>query len=157
MIICAFEKANLDAQLLMKEPATYDVVPYPLGDKVKFYPARSYDEMPALYNQSHVGISVPSWDGCSPALLECMACGIPVITSDIDQNLGWVDPALNPNPSPNLSAIDQLSNLMTQAYMMPRAVLETIGWSAREKVKAKAEFDTEMRKAEAIYQEVLRR
>lgn len=161
MIVDAFEEADLDAQLLMKEPGldplrvkTY-VTNHHLDDKVEFYHSRPYDEMPAFYNQAHVGISVPNWDGCSPALLECMACAVPVITSDLDHNLGWVDPELA--PSPGLSGTDPLSDLMTQAYMTPRATLQTIGWSGREKVKAKAEFDTEMQKAEAIYQEVVGR
>jgi glycosyltransferase involved in cell wall biosynthesis len=156
VIVEGFERAALDAELFMQEPQASDfkVKDYvnskpELAKKVSWYGRRSYDEMPKLYNSCDVGISLPSWDSSSTAMNECMACGVPVIASEIPQNHEWVD-GINGVFSP-IDA-DALAQAMRSIYT---ADLKEMKVKARQKIVADGDFDTEMGKAERIYNEVL--
>lgn len=155
IIVKAFEKANLDAILMMQEPQAdgFVVKDYvkskpELDKKVVWYGRRSYAEMPGLYNSADVGISVPSWDSSSTAMNECMACGVPVIASEIPQNHEWVDGA---NGFFARIEVDDLARAMRETAVMR---LAHYSFKAREKIVADGDFNTEMSKAERIYQEV---
>lgn len=156
VIVQGFEKANLDAILMMQEPlpdgfAVRDYVKArpELDKKVVWYGRRPYDEMPKLYNSCDMGISVPSWDSSSTAMNECMACGVPVIASDIPQNHEWVD-QFNGVFSPiDASGLSLRMRLVHEADMIDMRI------NARQKIVKYGDFNTEMSKAERIYQEVI--
>ncbi|MEN9544950.1 MAG: hypothetical protein RLZZ598_1783 [Pseudomonadota bacterium] len=50
--------------------------------------------MIAALQRTTVSISVPRSDATSVAMLESMACGVPVIASDLPANQAWIDAAL---------------------------------------------------------------
>lgn len=52
-------------------------------DRVRFLDAISHDEMPEYYRLTDVTVSIPSSDGTPMSVLESMACGTPVVVSDI--------------------------------------------------------------------------
>jgi glycosyltransferase involved in cell wall biosynthesis len=54
-----------------------------LTDWVTFVPPVGYDEMPDLYRCASAVVSVPSWDGMPVSVLEAMACGVPIVASDL--------------------------------------------------------------------------
>ena len=54
-----------------------------LGDAIVYVPQVSYAEIPDLYRAADVVISTPSSDGLPVSVLEAMACGTPVIASDL--------------------------------------------------------------------------
>ena len=88
IIVQAFEMSNLDAYLWMPQPSVecQNVKDYvdgnpELKERVVWVDRLTYDEMPKLYNSVDVGISIPNWDSNSTAMMECMACGVPVIAS----------------------------------------------------------------------------
>jgi glycosyltransferase involved in cell wall biosynthesis len=54
-----------------------------LSDAVTYVPQISYAELPDLYRAADVVLSVPSSDGLPVSVLEAMACGAPVIASDL--------------------------------------------------------------------------
>ena len=54
-----------------------------LGDAVVYVPQVAYAEIPDLYRAADLVLSVPSSDGLPVSVLEAMACGTPVIVSDL--------------------------------------------------------------------------
>jgi glycosyltransferase involved in cell wall biosynthesis len=66
-----------------------------LPQRVLFAGQVKYDELPRCYRSSDLYISASHSDGTSISLLEAMACGLPVLVSDIPGNREWVTPDLN--------------------------------------------------------------
>jgi L-malate glycosyltransferase len=64
-------------------------------DQVVFPGRLSQAELPGYYRQADLYLSASRVDGSSLSLLEAMACGCPVLVSDIPGNREWVDPGLN--------------------------------------------------------------
>jgi glycosyltransferase involved in cell wall biosynthesis len=57
------------------------------------YPGRLPNEsLPGMYRTADLFVSPSHCDGSSISLLEAMACGCPVLVSDIPSNLEWVKP-----------------------------------------------------------------
>jgi glycosyltransferase involved in cell wall biosynthesis len=56
---------------------------FALGDAVVYVPQVAYADIPDLYRAADVVLSVPSSDGLPVSVLEAMACGTPVIASDL--------------------------------------------------------------------------
>jgi glycosyltransferase involved in cell wall biosynthesis len=54
-----------------------------VGDRVKFLDYVSYDELPILMNQAMALVFPSLWEGFGFPVLEAMACGTPVITSNL--------------------------------------------------------------------------
>lgn len=161
VIVKAFEKADIDAELWMFKPSpdAFNVYDYvrsrpELDQKVTWLDRRTYDQMPELYNSVDVGISMPSWDSSSTAMLECMSCGIPTILADIPQNREWDGPGtFMAEPK----SVESLRGVMVTLHeqFQDKNLYRLVGQKAREPIQEKADFDTEMSKAERIYQEVL--
>ena len=83
-----------DARLLVKLVSQDADTPYlaemraladqlALGDAVVYVPQVAYAEIPDLYRAADLVLSVPSSDGLPVSVLEAMACGTPVIASDL--------------------------------------------------------------------------
>lgn len=64
----------------------------PVVDKVHFMGRVDPDELPGIYCAADLFISPSHSDGSSVSLLEAMACGRPVLVSDIPSNKEWVTP-----------------------------------------------------------------
>ena len=63
---------------------------YNLADHVHLTGRISYQELPAYYRAADLYVSASRSDGSSVSLLEAMACGVPVLVSDIPGNREWV-------------------------------------------------------------------
>ncbi len=61
-----------------------------LQQKVHFYGTATVEELPDLYHSADFYLSASHSDGSSVSLMEALACGLPVIVSDIPGNLEWV-------------------------------------------------------------------
>ena len=60
-----------------------------LGD-VHFGGFADFEQLPDVYRSADLFISASHSDGSSVSLMEALACGLPVIVSDIPGNLEWV-------------------------------------------------------------------
>lgn len=54
-----------------------------------------FNDLPRYYRSADLYISASHSDGSSISLLEAMACGCPVVVSDIPGNCEWVQPGVN--------------------------------------------------------------
>jgi glycosyltransferase involved in cell wall biosynthesis len=54
-----------------------------------------WEDMPWYYAAADVMVSIKTADSCPNCMLESMACGIPVIMSDTQQNREWIDDGRN--------------------------------------------------------------
>jgi glycosyltransferase involved in cell wall biosynthesis len=54
-----------------------------------------YNEMPKFLNDADIFVSVPSSDSSSISLMEAMACGLPVVVSDLPANREWIKDGWN--------------------------------------------------------------
>ena len=122
-----------------------------LKSHVVWLDKRPYDQMPELLNSCDCGVSIPSWDSSSTAMMEAMACGIPVIASRIPMNEEWILPFLHSVMGTRIT-VEDIADRMVECQEYP---LKAMGKNARELVMRKADFQTEMTKAERIYTEVL--
>ncbi|MRS03689.1 glycosyltransferase [bacterium] len=100
VILSAFAKANSekpDLRLLLfgKGPQESQfrqlVSDYDLLDKVHFGGQASLEELPEIYRSADVYLSASHSDGSSVSLMEALACGLPVVVSDIPGNLEWIE------------------------------------------------------------------
>ncbi len=64
-----------------------------LGDNVRFVGRVGDAAMVETLQRSRACVSVPSSDATSVSLLEAMACGLPVIGSELPANRQWIDAA----------------------------------------------------------------
>lgn len=60
-------------------------------DRVYFAGQIPNTELPEWYRAADVYISASHTDGSSVSLMEALACGLPVVVSDIPSNLEWVE------------------------------------------------------------------
>ncbi len=60
-----------------------------------FFPGQvNQSELPRYYQQADLYLSASRTDGTSISLLEALACGTPVLLSDIPGNRGWLEPGV---------------------------------------------------------------
>jgi glycosyltransferase involved in cell wall biosynthesis len=66
-----------------------------LLDRVFFPGQVSQSELPRYYQMADMYVSASHIDGSSVSLMEALACGRPVLVSDIPGNREWVEPGVN--------------------------------------------------------------
>jgi glycosyltransferase involved in cell wall biosynthesis len=113
-------------------------------------PGESHARMAEYFNLSDVFVSIPSWDGGTPAtILEGLACGVTPIVSDIPTNTEWITHRYNglvvPDRDPRALAESLISALSHSG--LRRKFAERNVALAREK----AEYNQEMEKIERVY------
>lgn len=67
------------------------VVDHNLADRVHFGGHVTLEELPDVYRSADIYLSASHSDGSSVSLMEALACGLPVVVSDIPGNLEWVE------------------------------------------------------------------
>lgn len=89
------ENPNLRLMLFGKGPQESQfrqfVTDHGLADKVHFGGHASLDQLPDIYRSADIYLSASHSDGSSVSLMEALACGLPVVVSDIPGNLEWIE------------------------------------------------------------------
>ena len=71
-----------------------------VDEQVLFPGQVKYSELPRYYQMADLYVCASHSDGSSISLLEAMACGKPVVVSDIPGNREWISHYIPPSPSP---------------------------------------------------------
>ena len=98
----------------------------------------SYADLPRYYRSADIYISASHSDGTSISLLEAMACGCPVLVSDIPGNREWVQPGENGWLFPD-GDVQALGQAIIQAVEQ-RSRLPEMGRAARKTAEQRADW-----------------
>lgn len=124
-----------------------------LENHVYFAGSINENEMAKYLNAADIYVSTSLSDGTSVSLIEAMACGLPVIVSDIYGNRDWVRDNYNgllteiKNPESIGSAIIKLLNDPDK--------MKLFGDRNRKIAKERADWDKEFEKLDKVYIQLL--
>ncbi len=126
-----------------------------LGDAARLIPpAETPAQMADLYRLADVVVSVPSSEGLALTVLEAMACGIPVVISDLPSFDGWVAPGQNGLVVPVRDAeatAQAIVRLLKDTALRQKMCKRNI-----QKVREQASQAAWVEKMEALYYELSR-
>jgi glycosyltransferase involved in cell wall biosynthesis len=121
----------------------------PLGEFVHFPGRVNFQDLPGLYCAGDVFVSPSHSDGSSISLLEALACGRPVLVSDIPSNREWV----RPGQAGELFADDSVLDLTTELLKMAkRPNLSAYQREARQLAEERADWEMNFDKLLQAYQ-----
>jgi glycosyltransferase involved in cell wall biosynthesis len=122
---------------------------------VKFMGEVSNEEMPAYLNASDLFVSSSLSDGTSLSLLEAMACGLPVVVTDVPAIVEWVADGENGLVVPRKS-VEELAEAIIHLLKNEDIAIE-MGKKNLEIAKERADWNKNFRKLEEIYLGMLHR
>ncbi len=108
-------------------------------DQVYFPGQVGHADLPHYYQAADLYISTSHSDGTSISLLEALACGCPVLLSDIPGNREWLTTPGKEGWLFTDSDVNALANAMTHAYQS-RHVLPQMGQAARLLAELRADW-----------------
>ena len=122
-----------------------------VSDRVEFLGEVPNDELPRLYNESLAFVLPSLSEGLPRTVLEAMACGTPVVTSDLEQLRPIVDgvgyTAEPGSPADLRTALDDLLQL--------NGTGERFGERARKRVEQQYSWETTVEKTVREYREIM--
>lgn len=121
----------------------------PLGGKVHFAGRVPQAELPAFYQAADLFVSPSHSDGSSISLLEAMACGRPVLVSDIPGNREWVRDGGNGRIFAD-GSLAELSDLLVAMAKSPENA--RYGRAGRSTAEARANWPENFQKCLTAYQ-----
>jgi glycosyltransferase involved in cell wall biosynthesis len=124
-------------------------------DRVLFPGYASYAELPRYYCSADLYVAASRSDGTSISLLEAMACGRPVLVSDIPGNREWVTPGENGWLFPQGDA-EALARAILDAVEQ-RQRLPEMGRAARRLVEQRADWKKNFPRLFEAYELALQR
>jgi glycosyltransferase involved in cell wall biosynthesis len=118
-------------------------------DRVQFPGLIPYADLPAYHQNADIYVCASHSDGTSISLLEALACGTPVIVSDIPGNQEWVTPGENGWLFPDGDAKGLASAILHA--MDKRHHLLVMGQKARQIAEARADWEKNFPQLEKAY------
>jgi len=112
-------------------------------NKVEFAGRIPQDELPKYYHRADVYITPSHVDGTSVSLMEAMACGLPIIASDIPGNVDWVHEGTHGT----LFKDDDVEGLAEKMLKMgaDRTALAQMGENCRTTAETRADWEKNKR------------
>jgi glycosyltransferase involved in cell wall biosynthesis len=119
---------------------------------VQFHGRVGDQAMVEAIQRARVSVSVPTSDATSVSVLESMACGLPIIASDLPANRQWIDMRGGwITPLRDVSAITQA---LLQAHDLPDQA-RAMGLHNRERIERDASRRGQMDRMWQLYAQVL--
>jgi L-malate glycosyltransferase len=126
-----------------------------VADKARFVGPIRHDEMPDYHRLADVTISIPSTDGTPMTVLESMACGTPVVVSDIPD----YDPFYIENKKTVLMADPADAKSVGQALIQllsDGSLAGSLSTEAERRVRASGSYESQMSKMNQLYADLFR-
>jgi glycosyltransferase involved in cell wall biosynthesis len=109
-------------------------------ERVRFPGQIGQADLPGYYRSADLYVSASHTDGSSVSLLEALACGLPVLVSDIPGNREWVEPDVQGWLFPDWE-VDALAQGILNAFQ-ERQRLPEMGQTARQLAEARADWSS---------------
>lgn len=125
------------------------------ADNARFVGPIPHEEMADYHRLADVTVSIPSTDGTPMTVLESMACGTPVVVSDIpDYDPRYIEKektVLMADPSKVESVAEAIISLLVDTSLAERLSSE-----AERRVRATGSYEAQMSKMNQLYTDLLR-
>ena len=124
-----------------------------LTDYVYFAGFVKNEELPTYYAASDIYVSTSLSDGTSNSLLEAMACGLPVVVTDLPAIKEWAKDGYNGllvPPKDSHQVYEKINLLLNDDDLIKK-----FGRRSYEIAKNKADWDKNFKKLEKIYDKLL--
>ena len=115
----------------------------PVIEQVTFGGQVGQADLPRFYRSAHLYISASHSDGSSVSLMEALACGCPVLVSDIPGNREWITSGVEGWLFPD-GDVEALAHGMLQAADLAQnspGQLQAMGAAARRKAEERADWN----------------
>ncbi len=124
-----------------------------LLQQVKFHGRVGDQAMVEAIQRASVSVSVPTSDATSVSVLESMACGLPIIASDLPANRQWID-ARGGWIAP-VRDVDAVTQALVQAHDHPDQA-RAMGAFNRDRIEREASRRGQMDRMWALYAQLLK-
>ena len=124
------------------------------NNRVRFVGGIAHDEMPDYYRLADVTVSIPSSDGTPMSVLESMACGTPVLVSQIPN----YDARYIENQKTVIMVNQSYPGVVAAALiklLQDRSLAEGIAAEAKRRVVATASYESQMARMDQLYQKLI--
>lgn len=124
-----------------------------LLQQVRFHGRVGDQAMVEAIQRARVSVSVPSSDATSVSVLESMACGLPIIASDLPANHQWVDSRggwITP-----VRDVDAVTEALVSAHDHPNQA-QAMGLHNRQRIELEASRRGQMDRMWQLYGQVLK-
>lgn len=121
--------------------------------KVNYGGRVKYSDLPRFYHLADLFISPSHVDGSSISLLEALACGMPVIVSDIPANCEWVDEGRNGWLFPDGSVAALTAKILQ--VLDDRKAMQAAGRAARDTAEMHADWKKNFPKLLEAYRQAV--
>jgi glycosyltransferase involved in cell wall biosynthesis len=121
--------------------------------RVSFVGRLPYDKLPEYLAAADIYVSTSLSDGASASLVEAMACGLAVVTTDVGDAREWIESGENGFVVP-IKSPEKLAEKIT-CLIKDKRLRQNAGRINRALATGKADCQREMKKVEKLYTELI--
>lgn len=125
-----------------------------LDQFVSFAGFISHERLPAYLNSADIYISSSLSDGSSLSLMEAMACGLPVVVTDLPANREWIEDNVNGYLVPPKNIEVLASRIIS--LLKNKEKMEEMGRLNLSRAQKKSDWNKNFKKLERTYETLLK-